>query len=68
MPARHREHHSTAHPKTFTITLERYSHPAGICVHDALETVNTIDRNMQVDGVHNIFIESPWHNSKVPNQ
>jgi hypothetical protein len=46
MPARHRERHSTAHLKTFTITMESCSRPAGIRVHDALETVNTIDRNM----------------------
>jgi hypothetical protein len=47
MPARHRERHSSAHPKTFTITLELCSRPPGIRVHDALETVITMLRNMQ---------------------
>jgi hypothetical protein len=47
MPARHRERHSTARPKTFTITMEWCSRPPGIRVHDALETAFTIDRNMQ---------------------
>jgi hypothetical protein len=47
MPARHRVHHSTAHQKAFTITLESCSPLDGIRVHDALETVNTMGRNMQ---------------------
>jgi hypothetical protein len=37
-----RHHHSAERRKTFTITLESCSRPAGICVHDALETVNTM--------------------------
>jgi hypothetical protein len=47
MPARHRHHHSSGRRNTFTITLESCSRSAGICVHDALETVTTNDRNMQ---------------------
>jgi hypothetical protein len=47
MPARHRHHHSSTRRKSFTITLESCSRSSGIRVHDALETVNTIDRNMQ---------------------
>jgi hypothetical protein len=49
MPARHRERHSIARRKAFTITLESCSRPPGIRDHDALETVNTIDRNMHPD-------------------
>jgi hypothetical protein len=48
MPARHRERYSIARRKVFTITLESCSRHAGISVHHALETVNTIDRNMQL--------------------
>jgi hypothetical protein len=48
MPARHRYHHSSEARKTFTITLESCSRSAGIRVHDALETVTTIERNMQL--------------------
>jgi hypothetical protein len=33
--------------------MESCSRPAGIRVHDALETVNTIDRNMHLDCVGN---------------
>jgi len=47
MPARHRERHSIARRKAFTITLESCSCPPGIRDHDALETVNTMHRNMQ---------------------
>jgi hypothetical protein len=46
MPARHRHHHSSARRKSFTITLESCSRSSGIRVHDALETVSAIDRNM----------------------
>jgi hypothetical protein len=46
MPARHRHHHSSERRKSFTITLESCSRSSGIRVHDALETVTTIDRNM----------------------
>lgn len=48
MPARHRHHHSSERRKSFTITLESCTRSAGICVHDALETVTTMDRNMQL--------------------
>jgi phage host-nuclease inhibitor protein Gam len=48
MPARHREHHSTASAKTITITMEWCSRPPGIRVHDALETANTMRRNMHL--------------------
>jgi hypothetical protein len=48
MPARHRHHHSTERRKLFTITLESCSRSAGIRVHDALETVITMSRNMHV--------------------
>jgi hypothetical protein len=47
MPARHRHHNSTERRKLFTITLESCSRSAGIRVHDALETVITMSRNMQ---------------------
>jgi hypothetical protein len=50
MPARHRHHHSTERRKLFTITLESCSRPPGIRVHDALETVITMSRNMHGDG------------------
>jgi hypothetical protein len=48
MPARHRHLHSSERRKSFTITLESCSRSAGICVHDAMETVTTMSRNMQV--------------------
>jgi len=47
MPARHRHRHSSEHRKLITITLESCSRSAGICVHDALEAVNTMRRNTQ---------------------
>jgi hypothetical protein len=47
MPARHRHHDSTKRRKLFTITLESCSRSAGIRVHDAVETVITMSRNMQ---------------------
>jgi hypothetical protein len=47
MPARHRHHDSTEHQKLFTITLESCSRYGGIRVHDAVETVITMSRNMQ---------------------
>jgi hypothetical protein len=47
MPARHRHHHSSERPKTFTMTLECCSRSSGSCVHDALETAFTNSRNMQ---------------------
>jgi hypothetical protein len=52
MPARHRERHSTAFPKTFTITMEWCSRTHGIRVHDALETANTMRRNMQMSELY----------------
>jgi hypothetical protein len=48
-PIRHRERNSAAPQKTITYPLESRSRPAVIGVHDALETVNTIDRNMQAE-------------------
>jgi len=48
MPARHRHHDSTEHRKLFTITLESCSRSAGIRVHDAVETVITMSRNMHL--------------------
>jgi hypothetical protein len=48
MPARHRHYNSTERRKLFTITLESCSRSAGIRVHDALETVITMSRNMQL--------------------
>jgi len=47
MPARHRHHHSSEQRQSFTITLQSRSRSLGICVHDALETAFTNDRNMQ---------------------
>jgi hypothetical protein len=47
MPARHRHHDSTERRKLFTITLESCSRSIGIRVHEAVETVITIGRNMQ---------------------
>src|ERR1022692_104934 len=47
MPARHRERYSAAPPKMFTFSLESCSRCAGISVHVAVETPNTMDRNMQ---------------------
>jgi hypothetical protein len=46
MPARHRERHSTGFPKTITIAMEWCSRMHGISDHDALETANTMRRNM----------------------
>jgi len=46
MPARHRHHHSSEQRQSFTITLQSRSRSLGICVHDALETAFTNDRNM----------------------
>jgi hypothetical protein len=46
MLARHRHHDSSETRKMFTITLESCSRSAEIRVHNALETVTTIDRNM----------------------
>jgi len=48
MPARQRHHDSTERRKLFTITLESCSRSAGIRVHNAVETVITMSRNMQV--------------------
>jgi hypothetical protein len=48
MPERHRHHHSSEQPKSFTMTLESCSRSSGIRVHDALETAITIGRNMQL--------------------
>jgi hypothetical protein len=48
MQARHRHHHSSERPKTFTKTLESCSRSSGIGVHDAVETAFTNSRNMQV--------------------
>jgi hypothetical protein len=47
MPARHHHHDSTEQRKLFTITLETCSRSGGTRVHDAVETVITISRNMQ---------------------
>jgi hypothetical protein len=41
MPARHRHHHSSERPKTFTMTLVSCSRSSGIGVHDAVETAFT---------------------------
>jgi hypothetical protein len=46
LPARHRHRHSSEGRKLIAITLESCSRSAGICVLDALETVNTMRRNM----------------------
>jgi hypothetical protein len=46
MPERHRHHDSTERRKLFTITLESCSRSGGIRVHDAVETVITMSRNM----------------------
>jgi len=48
MPERHRHHDSTERRKLFTIALESCSRSGGIRVHDALETVITMSRNMQL--------------------
>jgi hypothetical protein len=50
MPARHRHRRSSERRKSITITLESCLRSAGIRVHDALETVNTMHRNMQAQG------------------
>jgi len=47
MPARHGHRLSSEGRQLITIALESSSRSAGILVHDALETVNTIGRNMQ---------------------
>ena len=49
MPERHRHHDSTERRKLFTITLESCSRSGGIRVHDAVETVITMSRNMQAN-------------------
>jgi hypothetical protein len=49
MPERHRHHDSTERRKLFTITLESCSRSGGIRVHDAVETVITMSRNMQLE-------------------
>jgi hypothetical protein len=54
MPERHRHHDSTERRKLFTITLESCSRSGGIRVHDAVETVITMRRNMQLGGYGNI--------------
>jgi hypothetical protein len=46
MPERHRHHDSAERRKLFTITLESCSRSGGIHVHDAVETVITMSRNM----------------------
>jgi len=46
MPERHRHHDSTEPRKLFTITLGSYSRADGIRVHDEVETVITMSRNM----------------------
>src|SRR5271167_2727601 len=46
MPARHRERHSAKFLKTITITTEWRSRTHGMRVHDALESANTMRRNM----------------------
>jgi hypothetical protein len=56
MPARHRYHHSGEARKTFAITLKSCSRSAGIRVHDALETVTTIDRNMHNTAGLGVFL------------
>jgi hypothetical protein len=47
MPERHRHHDSTERRKLFTITLESCLRSGGIRVHDAVETVITMNRNTQ---------------------
>jgi hypothetical protein len=47
MPERHRHHDSTERRELFTITLESCSRSGGIRVHDEVETVITMSRNMQ---------------------
>jgi tRNA A58 N-methylase Trm61 len=46
MPARHRHRHSSERGKSITITMGSCSRSIGIRVHDVLETVNTMRRNM----------------------
>jgi hypothetical protein len=46
MPERHRHQDSTKRRKLFTTSLESCSPSAGIRVHDAVETVITVRRNM----------------------
>jgi len=58
MPARHRHHHSSEWPKTFTMTLESCSRSFGTCVHDALETAFTHSRNMQITSNRFPFMRS----------
>jgi hypothetical protein len=58
MPERHRHHDSTERRKLFTITLESFSRSAGIRVHDEVETVITMSRNMQ-SGTMRMGIELP---------
>jgi len=51
MPVRHRHRHSSERRKSITITLESCSRSVGIRVHDALETVNTMRRNMHLEAL-----------------
>jgi hypothetical protein len=66
MPARHCHHDSTERRKLFTITLESCSRSAGSGVHDAVETVITMSRNMQDILAARSYIDnctqfrSPW--------
>jgi hypothetical protein len=46
VPERHRHHDSTERQTLFTVTLESCSRSGGIRVHDAVETVITMSRNM----------------------
>jgi hypothetical protein len=46
MPALHRHRHSSERGKSITITMESCSRSVGIRVHDVLETVKTMRRNM----------------------
>jgi hypothetical protein len=50
MPTRHRHRHSSERGKSITITMGSCSRSVGIRVHDALEIVNTMRRNMHLTG------------------
>jgi hypothetical protein len=73
MPARHRHHDSTERRKLFTITLESCSRSAGIRVHDAVETVITMSRNMHRGQVEEVAVgaksavDAVFYEAAMPN-
>jgi hypothetical protein len=66
MPERHRHHDSTERRELFTITLESCSRSGGIRVHDEVETVITMSRNMHI--CHTDFIAADFAVKIMPGE